>query len=121
MENNAGSKEISIGGALMFSEEEVRELSGFVICEDHVEITCGCTSHQYGDAVATLRVFPNGDLQINCDCTPGCPEGPALFFTCACLRFLCVTPSHLILPNVCPLCVMSFTICLEMGAFDECA
>ncbi|KAK1388921.1 Developmental regulator, ULTRAPETALA [Heracleum sosnowskyi] len=82
MEENAASRESGINGAVMFTDEEVKEMSGFSICEHHVEITCGCTSHQYGDAVGTLRVFPNGDLEITCDCTPGCQEDkltPAAF------------------------------------------
>lgn len=60
----------------MFSNEEVKDISGFRISDDdHVEVTCGCTSHRYGDAVGTLRVYLNGNLEIKCDCTPGCDEG----------------------------------------------
>ncbi|KAK1393300.1 Developmental regulator, ULTRAPETALA [Heracleum sosnowskyi] len=80
MEKSA--KEIGSGGASMFNEEDTKEIDGLRVCEDHVEVTCGCTSHQYGDAVGTLRVFPNGDLEINCECTPGCDEDkltPAAF------------------------------------------
>ncbi|XP_024994964.1 protein ULTRAPETALA 1-like [Cynara cardunculus var. scolymus] len=70
-------------GSAMFSEEEVSEISGFKRGgDDHVEVTCGCTSHCYGDAVGTLRVFASGDLEISCDCTPGCQEDkltPAAF------------------------------------------
>ncbi|KAK1405375.1 Developmental regulator, ULTRAPETALA [Heracleum sosnowskyi] len=69
---------------LMFSEEEVKDISGFKIISegDYAEVTCGCTSHQYGDAVGTLRVYLNGVLEIKCDCTPGCDEdklSPAAF------------------------------------------
>ncbi|KAM7498179.1 hypothetical protein LguiA_022593 [Lonicera macranthoides] len=70
------------GGAFMFSEDEVREISGLKRLDDHVEVTCGCTSHRYGDAVGTLRVFVSGDLEICCECTPGCQEDkltPAAF------------------------------------------
>ncbi|KAM7492279.1 hypothetical protein LguiA_035200 [Lonicera macranthoides] len=70
------------GALLLFSEEEVREISGVKIIGDHVEVTCGCTSHRYGDAVGTLRVFLSGDLEISCECTPGCQEDkltPAAF------------------------------------------
>ncbi|CAL5394474.1 unnamed protein product [Camellia sinensis] len=66
----------------MFSEEEVKEMSGFNRRDDYVEVTCGCTSHRYGDAVGTLRVFITGDLEISCECTPGCQEDkltPAAF------------------------------------------
>ncbi|KAL4569849.1 hypothetical protein LXL04_025493 [Taraxacum kok-saghyz] len=75
-----GAKESAVvdGGSTMFSEVEVREMSGFKRGgDDHVEVTCGCTSFCYGDAVGTLRVFASGDLEIRCDCTPGCQEGLA--------------------------------------------
>ena len=62
-------------GSMMFSEEELREVSGLKKGEDFIEVTCGCTSHRYGDAVGNLRVFSNGDLEITCECTPGCNEG----------------------------------------------
>nr|GEU32250.1 protein ultrapetala 1-like [Tanacetum cinerariifolium] len=71
------------GTMMMFSEEEVKEMCGFKFCGDgHVEVTCGCTSYCYGDAVGILKVFVNGDLEITCDCTPGCQEDkltPAAF------------------------------------------
>ncbi|PWA97311.1 SAND domain-containing protein [Artemisia annua] len=52
-------------GTMMFSEEEVKEMCGFKFCGDgHVEVTCGCTSYCYGDAVGILKVFINGDLEI---------------------------------------------------------
>jgi hypothetical protein len=63
-------------GAGLFSEEELREVSGVRWGDDFVEVTCGCTSHRYGDAVGRLRVCASGDLEINCECTPGCREGP---------------------------------------------
>ncbi|AQK99959.1 Protein ULTRAPETALA 1 [Zea mays] len=69
-------------GAGLFSEEELREVSGVRWGEDFVEVTCGCTSHRYGDAVGRLRVCASGDLEINCECTPGCREDkltPAAF------------------------------------------
>lgn len=61
----------------MFSEEEAREISGLQSAGggDSVEVTCGCTSRRYGDAVGRLRVYSSGDLVIQCDCVPGCPEG----------------------------------------------
>ncbi|CAI9787604.1 unnamed protein product [Fraxinus pennsylvanica] len=70
------------GGAMLFSDDEVRDMTGFKRCDDYVEVTCGCTSHTYGDAVGTLRVFASGDLEIHCECTPGCQEDkltPAAF------------------------------------------
>ncbi|MCD7452593.1 hypothetical protein HAX54_017571 [Datura stramonium] len=36
---------------------------------------CGVHQPHYGDAVARLRVFSSGELEITCDCTPGCQEG----------------------------------------------
>ena len=65
-------------GSMMFSEEELREVSGLNKGENFIEVTCGCTSHRYGDAVGKLRVFSNGDLEITCECTPGCNEGLSL-------------------------------------------
>lgn len=70
------------GGVSVFSDEELIEMSGVTRGEDYVEVTCGCTSHRYGDAVGRLRVFINGDLEITCECTPGCQEDkltPAAF------------------------------------------
>ncbi|PHT76590.1 Protein ULTRAPETALA 1 [Capsicum annuum] len=66
----------------LFTEEELREISGVKKEDDYVEVMCGCTSHRYGDAVARLRVFSSGELEITCDCTPGCTEDkltPAAF------------------------------------------
>ncbi|KAG6466499.1 hypothetical protein ZIOFF_075704 [Zingiber officinale] len=57
-------------------------MSGFNRGADFVEVLCGCTSHRYGDAVGRLKVFASGDLEISCDCTPGCQEDkltPAAF------------------------------------------
>ncbi|KAJ4913482.1 Protein ULTRAPETALA 1 [Raphanus sativus] len=69
-------------GSTLFEEEELQEMSGVNVGGGYVEVMCGCTSHRYGDAVARLRVFPNGDLEITCECTPGCDEDkltPAAF------------------------------------------
>ncbi|XP_010526518.1 PREDICTED: protein ULTRAPETALA 1-like [Tarenaya hassleriana] len=69
-------------GSTLFSADELREISGVKIGGDHVEVMCGCTSHRYGDAVGRLKVFSNGDLEITCECTPGCDEDkltPAAF------------------------------------------
>ena len=62
-------------GELVFTEEELRQISGLNRRRDYIEVTCGCTSRRYGDAVGRLRVFVNGDLEISCECTPGCQEG----------------------------------------------
>lgn len=63
------------GGAALFSEEELREVSGLRLREGFVEMMCGCTSRRYGDAVGRLLIYPSGELEISCDCTPGCREG----------------------------------------------
>lgn len=65
-------------GLALFSSEELSEMSGVKCGGDFVEVTCGCTSHRYGDSVGRLRIFVNGELEITCECTPGCHEG--LFF-----------------------------------------
>ncbi|XP_057455730.1 protein ULTRAPETALA 1-like [Lotus japonicus] len=69
-------------GFTLFSDEELSEVCGVKRVGNCVEVTCGCTSHRYGDAVGRLRVFSNGDLEISCECTPGCTEDkltPAAF------------------------------------------
>ncbi|KAJ7981409.1 Protein ULTRAPETALA 1 [Quillaja saponaria] len=69
-------------GLAMFSDEELSEMSGVKRVGDYIEVTCGCTSHRYGDAVGRLRVYLNGCLEITCECTPGCQEDkltPAAF------------------------------------------
>ncbi|KAF9612109.1 hypothetical protein IFM89_038177 [Coptis chinensis] len=62
------------GVFFMFSDEQLRDFDGFKRCEDCVEVTCGCTSQRYGDAIGKLSVYPNGELFISCQCTPGCEE-----------------------------------------------
>ncbi|KAJ6802554.1 protein ULTRAPETALA 1 [Iris pallida] len=64
----------SVGGAALFSDEELREIGGVKKGADFVEVMCGCTSRRYGDAVGRLRVFASGDLEVSCECTPGCDE-----------------------------------------------
>nr|AFK43444.1 unknown [Lotus japonicus] len=69
-------------GFTLFSDEELSEVCGVKRVGNCVEVTCGCTSHRYGDTVGRLRVFANGDLEISCECTPGCTEDkltPAAF------------------------------------------
>ncbi|KAF5948381.1 hypothetical protein HYC85_014338 [Camellia sinensis] len=78
MENGVERESGAAVDVVVFSEEEVREISGLKRGDDYVEVTCGCTSHRYGDAVGRLRVFVTGDLEITCECTPGCQEGLSL-------------------------------------------
>ncbi|GAB2214967.1 hypothetical protein Droror1_Dr00019337 [Drosera rotundifolia] len=68
------SEEVESVEMEVFAEEEVREMSGLKRGKGYVEVTCGCTSRRYGDSVGRLRVFINGDLEISCECTPGCDE-----------------------------------------------
>lgn len=77
METNGGSVTVNNGVSVgLFSDEEVRDVSGFNRGgDDYVEVMCGCTSHRYGDAVGRLRVYSSGYLEITCECTPGCQEG----------------------------------------------
>ncbi|CAL9167785.1 unnamed protein product [Musa hybrid cultivar] len=68
--------------AFLFADEELIGMTELKKGADFVEVMCGCTSHRYGDAVGRLRVFASGDLQISCECTPGCEEDkltPAAF------------------------------------------
>ncbi|GAA0142689.1 hypothetical protein Leryth_005962 [Lithospermum erythrorhizon] len=77
-----GSENVAKNGALLFTDGELKDISGLQKGDDFVEVMCGCTSHRYGDAVGRLRVFANGFLDIYCECTPGCQEGkltPAAF------------------------------------------
>lgn len=76
--------------AAMFSDEEVGDISGVKIGDDYVEVTCGCTSHRYGDAVGRLRVFSTGELEITCECTPGCQEGLYFLFLYRSFYHLCL-------------------------------
>ncbi|KAK8952092.1 Protein ULTRAPETALA 1 [Platanthera zijinensis] len=64
----------SARGNTLFTDEELKEISGLKKGEGFVEVTCGCTSPRYGDAVGRLRVFACGKLEIACECTPGCVE-----------------------------------------------
>ncbi|XP_042976999.1 protein ULTRAPETALA 1-like isoform X2 [Carya illinoinensis] len=78
----ANGAERECGLVVMFSDEELKEMSGVKRGLDYIEVMCGCTSHRYGDAVGRIRVFQNGDLEITCECTPGCQEDkltPAAF------------------------------------------
>ncbi|KAF5188152.1 Ultrapetala-like protein [Thalictrum thalictroides] len=61
-------------GVFMFRDEELRKFDGLKRGEDYIEVTCGCTSQRYGDAVGKLRVYLNGELLISCECTPRCQE-----------------------------------------------
>lgn len=80
------------GGLVLFSSEELSEMSGVKSGGDFVEVICGCTSHRYGDSVGRLRIFVNGELEITCECTPGCHEGSFLslhfHFQCCSLTYV---------------------------------
>ena len=83
-------------GSMLFRQEELQEMSGVNVGGGYVEVMCGCTSHRYGDAIAKLRVFPNGNLEITCECTPGCDEGLSLFCSLS-LSLQSVSPVFLML------------------------
>lgn len=68
---NGGEKD----AVFMFSDEDLSEISGLKRGGDFIEVMCGCTSQKYGDAVGRLKVFASGDLEVSCECTPGCQEG----------------------------------------------
>lgn len=95
-------------GFTMFSDEELRDMSGVKRDADHVEITCGCTSHRYGDAVGRLRVFLNGSLEITCQCTPSCHQGLFNLFSFLVYIYACV-----LLMNECD------AVCMYMIRQDE--
>ncbi|XP_011622329.2 protein ULTRAPETALA 1 [Amborella trichopoda] len=61
-------------GGVIFGDEDLSEISGLRREREYIEVTCGCTSFRYGDAAGKLRVFVRGDLEISCECTPGCEE-----------------------------------------------
>lgn len=65
----------SARGDVLFTDEELNEIAGIKKGVDFVEVTCGCTSPRYGDAVGRLRVYASGKLEVACECTPGCREG----------------------------------------------
>jgi hypothetical protein len=108
---------------VVFSDEELREVSGVKRGLDYIEVTCGCTSHRYGDAVGRLRVFQNGELEITCECTPGCQEGLFLSLSLSLslsLRLLLLFFGKwvLIFMHVgCMLCVCVYRGCGKLG-FD---
>ncbi|XP_050217349.1 protein ULTRAPETALA 2-like [Mercurialis annua] len=56
----------------LFMEKELKEIDGFKRGTDYVEVNCGCTSRRYGDSMARLTVYANGQFLIACDCAPGC-------------------------------------------------
>ncbi|KAJ0971634.1 hypothetical protein J5N97_019593 [Dioscorea zingiberensis] len=62
-------------GPHMFLDKELKDIDGLKIEDNFVEVTCGCTNRRIGDTVGKLQIFKSGDLQIKCDCTPGCKEG----------------------------------------------
>ncbi|GLJ08666.1 hypothetical protein SUGI_0093250 [Cryptomeria japonica] len=66
------------GGGGGFKEEHLVGLAGLKREKGFIEMTCGCTSAKYGDAVARLRITDEGVFEIvDCECSPGgnCDEG----------------------------------------------
>ncbi|XP_016461420.1 protein ULTRAPETALA 2-like [Nicotiana tabacum] len=59
----------------MFTEKELENFMGVLKRgSDYVEIECGCTVTKFGDTNGKLRIFPDGRLEIDCQCYSGCPE-----------------------------------------------
>ncbi|CAN6457711.1 unnamed protein product [Victoria cruziana] len=70
------------GGVGLFWDEDLSGISGLKRGGDFVEVMCGCTCPKYGDAIGRLRILACGDLEVSCECTPGCQESklsPAAF------------------------------------------
>lgn len=64
----------------MFTEKELENFMGVLKRgSDYVEIECGCTVTKFGDTNGKLRIFPDGRLEIDCQCYRGCPQGPIYF------------------------------------------
>ncbi|XP_072970064.1 protein ULTRAPETALA 2-like [Typha angustifolia] len=70
MANSSGS-----GSKISFKDEDLKNMSGLKRGDDFIEVTCGCTSRRFGDAVGKLKVFANGELEVTCECIPECKEG----------------------------------------------
>ncbi|KAI5054874.1 hypothetical protein GOP47_0030019 [Adiantum capillus-veneris] len=51
--------------------------------DGYIDLKCGCTSQKYGDTMGILRLYQNGKLEIQCQCSMGCikgkPMSPASF------------------------------------------
>ncbi|MCO5605996.1 hypothetical protein L7F22_060182 [Adiantum nelumboides] len=51
--------------------------------DGYIDLKCGCTSQKYGDTIGILRLYQNGKLEIQCQCSMGCikgkPMSPASF------------------------------------------
>ncbi|KAG8498278.1 hypothetical protein CXB51_006990 [Gossypium anomalum] len=98
-------------GSMIFSDEELIEVSGLKKGRDFIEVTCGCTSHRYGDAVGKLRVFSNGDLEITCECTPGCNEGLSVSISISRFSPFSFRPYFLLSPS---LFLFSFDVVFDL-------
>jgi hypothetical protein len=60
---------------MLFSEEELWNVSGMRLGKGFVEVTCGWTICRFGNAIRHLPFYPSGELEINRDCTQSCHEG----------------------------------------------
>lgn len=60
----------------MFSHEELSNFLGVLkVTPEFIEIDCGCTNPRYGDTPGILRLFPDGKIEIDCNCRPDCDRG----------------------------------------------
>ncbi|KAL5986887.1 ultrapetala [Asimina triloba] len=84
-------------GVLIFKDDDLNGISGLKRGVDFIEVMCGCTSQRYGDFVGRLKVFANGDLEVSCECTPGCEEGTqkgVVAYMHVSLGFSCLVYAH---------------------------
>lgn len=60
----------------MFTEEELSRFQGVLrTTQEFVEIDCGCTNPRYGDTPGKLRIYVDGKVEIDCNCSGDCPKG----------------------------------------------
>ena len=65
-------------GATMFSDEELRGITNIEKGPNYIAAKCVLKSQDHGELPGRLMVFPEGKLEISCECYPGCPKGNSL-------------------------------------------
>lgn len=64
----------------MFSDEELNNFMGVQkFGSEYIEIYCGCTVNRLGDSGGILRVYVDGNINIDCHCHDKCPKGNIFF------------------------------------------
>ncbi|XP_057460477.1 protein ULTRAPETALA 2-like isoform X2 [Actinidia eriantha] len=61
-------------GATMFSNEELRGITNIEKGPNYIAAKCVLKSQDHGELPGRLMVFPEGKLEISCECYPGCPK-----------------------------------------------